>query len=418
MKSNTLRRCLLTLIPIAFLCAWEQGQAGILNISRPHSIGFLLVGTRQDASQINDSGMGGGAEFFLRYGITSRLTLSGSTGIFTITDNVFRMDRMKTTIIPSVELRTEYNFIRGEWFKPFLYSGFHFHGASTKQSLQPDSYVTDYDYRLSFLAGLGAEFSFGSSRYHLYTSADYRYAFVASDPKPQYWIMKTGVAVDLGSPAFAEAREQTATEFAELPDDFFLDFTKEDNTYPAAESENRDGDLESKIQELKYDLRDDMLEIKALVSSNTEQLATLSQRMASQQKTDEPVPRQKTTSPPSFMEWYQEGLSEFRDMEYEKAIDTFAHLLINFPNHDLGSNCHYWIGECYHALGKYSEAISAFDRVLAHAESYKLDDALLMRGKMYINLDRWDSASADFEELLQRFPDSEYVTQARSYLKK
>ena len=107
------------------------GFTGTLDLSRPYGIGLSFVGTRQDASQIKGSGIGAGMELYLRYRLSPRFTLTGATGIFSVTDDIFKSAHTKSTLMPSIELRSEINLISHNWFRPFLVSGVHFFGASS-----------------------------------------------------------------------------------------------------------------------------------------------------------------------------------------------------------------------------------------------------------------------------------------------
>ena len=76
----------------------------------------------------------------------------------------------------------------------------------------------------------------------------------------------------------------------------------------------------------------------------------------------------------------------------------------------------YWIGECYNALGDYAKAIVAFNRVMEYRSSYKFDDALIMTGVVSMKMGDNENAKQKFQELVNRYPDSEYAPKAMRYL--
>ncbi|MBN2366212.1 MAG: tetratricopeptide repeat protein, partial [Calditrichaeota bacterium] len=77
----------------------------------------------------------------------------------------------------------------------------------------------------------------------------------------------------------------------------------------------------------------------------------------------------------------------------------------------------YWIGESYYALGRYQEAIMAFERVSSQfPKSNKNDWAKFKLGQSYYQLGNQDRAKQEFQELLDLYPDSELVPRARNYL--
>ncbi|MFQ5633541.1 MAG: hypothetical protein ACE5I1_32645, partial [bacterium] len=53
----------------------------------------------------------------------------------------------------------------------------------------------------------------------------------------------------------------------------------------------------------------------------------------------------------SFKVWYENALRDYRNKNYRTAIERFQDLVARDPNHNLASNCEYWIGESYYGLG-------------------------------------------------------------------
>ncbi|MCJ7813222.1 tetratricopeptide repeat protein, partial [bacterium] len=68
------------------------------------------------------------------------------------------------------------------------------------------------------------------------------------------------------------------------------------------------------------------------------------------------------------------------------------------------------------ALQEYADAINAFRSVMQYQSSYKFDDALLMSGICYMKLGDNLTARDNFQQLVSRFPDSEYAPKAMRYL--
>ena len=56
--------------------------------------------------------------------------------------------------------------------------------------------------------------------------------------------------------------------------------------------------------------------------------------------------------------------------------------------------------------------------MLSFTKSYKFDDALLMIGRCYLKLGDHEKANENFQALLDRYPDSEFVDKARKYIEK
>jgi len=67
-------------------------------------------------------------------------------------------------------------------------------------------------------------------------------------------------------------------------------------------------------------------------------------------------------------------------------------------------------------MGQYQKAIAAFNSVLHYTRSYKLDDALIMNGIIHLKLGNKTMARENFQELISKYPDSEYASKAMRYL--
>jgi tol-pal system protein YbgF len=118
----------------------------------------------------------------------------------------------------------------------------------------------------------------------------------------------------------------------------------------------------------------------------------------------------------SEYEEYQAALRTYNSRSYGKAFKMFSNLLEKYPSGRYASNAQYWIGECHYAQKKYADAIAAFDRVLSYAKSPKADDAQLKIGLCYLKLGKKTHARESLNQLISRFPASEYVPRAKKYL--
>jgi len=120
----------------------------------------------------------------------------------------------------------------------------------------------------------------------------------------------------------------------------------------------------------------------------------------------------------SFTQKYNEAFQLYKDRNYLEAIQKFNKLISEDSNHKLSDNCQYWIGECYYDMGNFEQAIVSFEKVFSFTDSNKDDDAQLKLGICYHRLDRSDQAKEEFQRLITYYPDSEFVSIARSYLNK
>ncbi len=113
---------------------------------------------------------------------------------------------------------------------------------------------------------------------------------------------------------------------------------------------------------------------------------------------------------------YKHGLELFHQRKYREALSVFEKLLAIDTNNNLADNAQYWIGECYYAMGRYKEAIIAFEKVFTFKFSNKNDYAQFKIGQCYYKLGDRERARQEFQELLDNYPNSELVTRAKEYL--
>ena len=118
----------------------------------------------------------------------------------------------------------------------------------------------------------------------------------------------------------------------------------------------------------------------------------------------------------SFSDRYKEALQTYQRRDYRTAIQKFEALLATNSKHSLSDNCQYWIGESYYGLANYQQAIVAFEKVFAFANSNKDDAAQLKLGLCYMRLNDRQKAKGEFQKLIDDYPTSEYVSIAKRYI--
>lgn len=119
----------------------------------------------------------------------------------------------------------------------------------------------------------------------------------------------------------------------------------------------------------------------------------------------------------SFQGRYEEALETYRASKYQDAIQRFEALLNTGTKHLLAVNCQYWIGEAYYGLTNYQQAIVAFEKVFTFEKEHKDDDAQLKLGICYYRMNDQERAKLEFQKLLDAYPESEYVSRARAFLR-
>ncbi len=235
-----------------------------------------------------------------------------------------------------------------------------------------------------------------------------------SGSKDIYWGVRGGLTLYSGGQRQKTVPEPLISESTPL--DSLAGETAESvqqSEAPSPEMEQQLAELQQNIEQLQKTLAARQQEIDALQQAlqkrNQEIERMQAQQMAAQQQSP-------TINTADFDIGYNQARELFQNRRYREAAQAFQALINQFPNHKLVSNCYYWIGECYFAVGDLEAARQAFSHVLSYSNSFKLDDALLMLGRIYLRQGNTDSAREMFNRLLQQFPDSEYAPRARRYL--
>lgn len=211
-----------------------------------------------------------------------------------------------------------------------------------------------------------------------------------------------------------------------------VDEGKQKKTVPeksAKVEDKRVARLQSEVETLRKDLKKKDMEIADLKAQLVAEKESASQRTVSQPKSDVGYYTPQTQTPTSttysqpvsssdFVVRYQAALDLFHSQQYQESLNQFEQLLASDMNNDYSDNAQYWIGECYYAMGRYREAIMAFEKVFTFRFSNKNDYAQFKIGQTYFKLGDKERANQEFQQLLDTYPDSELVPRARDYLSK
>lgn len=111
---------------------------------------------------------------------------------------------------------------------------------------------------------------------------------------------------------------------------------------------------------------------------------------------------------------YETALEKYRNHSYQAAIDEFNQLLSNGVSTDLVDNCHFWIGESYFAMKKYSMAIESYKKATVISGADKADDAQLMIGSAYVAAGDKAQAKQAYQKLITLYPTSPLAKRAQA----
>lgn len=122
------------------------------------------------------------------------------------------------------------------------------------------------------------------------------------------------------------------------------------------------------------------------------------------------------TNRAGFMRNYDGGLKLFKSRKYANALAVFSDLSKTGVAPDMTGNAFYWMGECYYAMQKYSDAIKAFQTVLTFPRTFKEGAAYIMIGMSYVHLGDKEQARTAWQDLINKDPKSQYAAKAKQFL--
>jgi tol-pal system protein YbgF len=104
---------------------------------------------------------------------------------------------------------------------------------------------------------------------------------------------------------------------------------------------------------------------------------------------------------------------------YALAIRGFQQYLVRFPTGAHQAEVHYYLAECYYAEDRYLESVAEFQYVVREfPDSRLVPAAYLKSGLCYLRLEERVLAEKSFNDLIEKFPDSEEAEQARDELER
>ena len=115
---------------------------------------------------------------------------------------------------------------------------------------------------------------------------------------------------------------------------------------------------------------------------------------------------------------YSRAREDHKQRRFDEAVAGFSRILEAAPDSDLADNARYWIGEARYLQRRFRPALAEFTKVLSYPYTEKADDAQLMIARSHAALGESDQAAAAFRKLLQNYPGSEYLGEAREELSK
>ena len=374
-----------------------------------------------------------------RYILSDRFNLSLGVGFSRLTDENTEF----LSYLNQVDLKANFNLLPEGVFIPYVSLGmgafsFQYFSQSKPAGYEYTRIPTTSEanegetfYDGSFIIGGGVDL-FVTPKIAITALADYRFTtgddidgFNNQDTKGSkdgYLNARFGLTYYLGERGAAQMDEDLLAlervEFGEVEDDILSQLESGD-AFPSMENQPGGGApaLQSRYNELNQNIELKQREINDLqqdLGYKDQKIADLENELQKGGGSLRAGAFSSATG--SFSDNYQQALQVYYAKNYMDAINHFQDLKNRFPDHKLASNCDYWIGECYFGMANYKMAIQAFQNVFTHSFSYKKDDATLMLGRCYMKLNDYENARNFLQELLNKYPDSEYVGKAKEWL--
>lgn len=179
-------------------------------------------------------------------------------------------------------------------------------------------------------------------------------------------------------------------------------------------------------------LSEDLIEIKRASSTPSQQTeekegsqkeeSSPPEKKDPEGKQEEEQLEEETPAPPSAMlspaDVFNMAYSDYRNGNFELAIDGFKMYREQFPESPLVDDSLYWIGECFFSQKKYEEAIEQFNElILNYSRGDKIPAAYLKKGLSLTELGKKEEALSVFKLLVSKFPLEEETKIAQQKIK-
>lgn len=130
------------------------------------------------------------------------------------------------------------------------------------------------------------------------------------------------------------------------------------------------------------------------------------------------APQMPATPPAPADLLYTNGLRDFTSANYDLASQEFQEYLHYYPNTDLASNAHFYLGEISYAQGRYPNAIAEYNQVLNnYPDSFKRADARLKKAYALLKLRENNPAIAELRLVIRQNPGTEQARKAEAELR-
>ncbi|MGQ9701351.1 MAG: tetratricopeptide repeat protein [bacterium] len=111
---------------------------------------------------------------------------------------------------------------------------------------------------------------------------------------------------------------------------------------------------------------------------------------------------------------YQIAQKYFDDKKYNQAMDEFIKVVVNFPASSYSADALLLAAECAVNIEDWQKTVELYERYLSYFPKGKEKDAVYFNlGSSYFNLKEYGKALKNFQAVVDSFPSSQYLANAR-----
>jgi tol-pal system protein YbgF len=174
----------------------------------------------------------------------------------------------------------------------------------------------------------------------------------------------------------------------------------------AASQNSQDSEVVPEIRALSSKI-DEMIPVLSAISNQVSELKVQSKPI------NQILPTNVSASDATF----NQALNDLIGGDSDVAIEGFNAYLKFFPTGDKADAATYYIGEAQYNMNRYPQAMESFTQIIEKSSDLgRVASALYKRGKSALAMDMKDSAIADFNEVIKRFPEAPEASLSKAEL--
>ena len=188
-----------------------------------------------------------------------------------------------------------------------------------------------------------------------------------------------------------------------------------------AQLKEKQSKIESDISNLSRRV-DDVSKVASQNAIEIQKMKTFEKPAGAPVENLPPEGEEKVKLPQNPEELYKYGLDSYYKGKIKEAQEAFQEFVKKYKDSELYDNALFWVGQTYYVEGKYEEAIKKFDELIKGCETGEIKDcnklpaAMLKKGFSLEKLGEIDKAIKLYQEIIQKFPDTEEAELARKKL--